>query len=116
MRLVISDDHKGLLAAIDATLPGTSWQRCRTHFMRNLLCRVPKSAQPFVATLVHTIFAQPSGEEVAAQLARVVEQLHRRFSQAAELLVGAAADITAFAAFPVAHSGGRSGRTTLRSA
>ena len=103
VQLVISDDHRGLTRAIDAHLSGASWQRCRTHFMRNLLARVPRSAQPFVATLVRTIFAQPSAAEVAAQLERASEQLARRFPAAAELLERAAPDITAFAAFPPAH-------------
>ena len=58
--LVISDAHVGLVDAIRATLPGASWQRCRTHFMRNLLTRVPKSAQAMVATLVRTTFAHPT--------------------------------------------------------
>jgi len=80
-----------------------TWGVCRTHFMRNLLCRVPKSAQPFVATMVRTVFAQPSAEEVQAQLGRVVEQLEARFPQVAAMLEDAAPDVTAFAAFPVEH-------------
>ncbi len=79
VKLVISDDHKGLKAALAAELPGSSWQRCRTHFMRNLLTRVPKSAQDLVASLVRSIFAQPSADEVWAQHGRVVEQLEKRF-------------------------------------
>ena len=103
VRLVISDDHKGLVAAIAAVLPGCAWQRCRTHFMKNLLCRVPRSAQPFVATLVRTIFAQPSADEVQAQLGRVVVQLEGRFPDVARMLEEAAADITAFSSFPLEH-------------
>ena len=53
---VTSDAHPGLKDAIAATLPGASWQRCRTHFMTNLLTRVPKAAQSAVATLVRSIF------------------------------------------------------------
>ncbi len=83
MRLVVSDDPQGLTGAIAAVLPGCAWQRCRTHFMRNVLCRVPRSAQPFVATLVRTIFAQPSAEEVEAQLKRVIAQLESRLPEVA---------------------------------
>jgi putative transposase len=103
VRLVISDDHAGLLGALEAVLPGTCWQRCRTHFMRNLLCRVPKATQPFVATMVRTIFAQPSREEVAAQLARVSEQLEARFAEVASMIKNAGPDISAFAGFPPEH-------------
>jgi transposase-like protein len=98
--LVTSDAHQGLVDAIAATLPGASWQRCRTHFMRNLLTRVPKSAQPFVATLVRSIFAQPDAASVHEQHARVVEQLAERFPAAAELLEDAGPDILAFTAVP----------------
>lgn len=103
VKLVISDDHRGLVAAIAAVLPGCSWQRCRTHFMRNVLCRVPRSAQTFVATLVRTIFAQPSAEEVQAQLARVTLQLEGRFPEVARMLEEAGTDITAFSSFPIEH-------------
>jgi len=103
VRLVISDDHRGLVAAVQAVLPGASWQRCRTHFMRNLLAKVPKSAQPFVGTLVRSIFAQASAAEVHAQLHRVVEQLEERFPEAAKLLEEAGPDITAFSSFPQEH-------------
>ena len=103
VRLVISDDHAGLVAAIAAVLPGASWQRCRTHFVWNLLTRVPKAAQPFVATLVRSIFAQPAREEVEAQHARVLEQLTERFPAAAELLEIAREDILAFRSLPFEH-------------
>jgi putative transposase len=103
VRLVISDDHRGLKQAIAAVLPGAAWQGCRTHFMRNPLTRVPRSAQALVATLARSIFAQPTAEEVRAQHGRVVEQLDGRFREAAALLIEAAEDILAFAAFPTEH-------------
>jgi putative transposase len=103
VRLVSSDAHPGLVDAIAATLPGASWQRCRTHFMRNLLTRVPKSAQSFVATMVRTIFAQPDAQTVHEQHARIVAQLEERFPDAAALLDQAAPDLLAFTAFPKDH-------------
>jgi transposase-like protein len=103
VRLVISDAHPGLVDAIASTLPGTSWQRCRTHFLRNLLAKVPKSAGPFVATLVRSIFAQPDAAAVHAQLERVLEQLADRSAAAAEMLGEAGPDILAFTGFPQPH-------------
>jgi transposase-like protein len=103
VKLCTSDAHPGLVDAIAATLPGAGWQRCRTHFMRNLLTRVPKSAQSFVATMVRTIFAQPDAETVYEQHARIVEQLAARFPDAAALLDEAAPDLLAFTPFPKEH-------------
>ena len=101
--LVISDAHQGLVDAIASTLPGSSWQRCRTHYMRNLLTRVPKSAQAMVATLVRTIFAQPDRDSVLAQFDRVVAQLLEQFPDAGDHLADAAGDLLAFTGFPKEH-------------
>ncbi len=103
VKLVSSDAHPGLVDAIAATLTGAAWQRCRTHFMRNLLTRVPKSAQSFVATMVRTIFAQPDAATVHEQHARIVAQLETRFPEAAALLDEAGPDLLAFTGFPKEH-------------
>jgi putative transposase len=103
VRLVTSDAHPGLVDAIAATLAGAAWQRCRTHFMRNLLTRVPKSAQGFVATMVRTIFAQPDADTVREQYARVLAQLEGRFPEAAALLEEAGPEILAFTCQPKEH-------------
>ena len=101
--LVTSDAHPGLVDAIAATLPGASWQRCRTHFVRNLQTRVPKSAQSLVATLVRSIFAQPDAESVWEQHHRVCDQLGERFPAATDMLQDAATDLLAFTATPKEH-------------
>ena len=102
VELVISDAHAGLKEAIAAVLPGASWQRCRTHFMRNLLCRVPKSAQALVATLVRTVFAQPDTASTwASMLASSTSWTSG--SAAAQLLADAAGELLAFTAFPKEH-------------
>src|SRR5271170_7911298 len=96
--LVISDDHAGLVNAIASVLPGAAWQRCRAHYARNLLTRVPKTAQPWVSTLVRTIFEQPDAASVRAQHAQVVTALEAKFPAAAAHLDDARDDILAFAA------------------
>jgi len=76
-------------------------QRCQTHFMRNLLTKVPKSAQGSVATLVRSVFAQPTRKEVWAQYQRVVAELEGRFPQAVAMLEEGGEQVLAFSAFPV---------------
>ena len=96
---VTSDAHSGLREAIESTLPGSSWQRCRTHFMTNLLTKVPKAAQNAVATLVRSIFTQPDATTVRQQFRHVVEQLEQRFPDATKKLEDAEEEILAFTAF-----------------
>jgi len=104
VQLVISDDHPGLVDAIETAIPGGSWQRCRTHYLRNLLTKVPRSAEAMVATMVRSIFAQPSAEEVWAQRRRVTDHLTGMgLDQATEHLDTAAPEILAFTGFPKAH-------------
>ena len=100
VKLVTSDDHAGLVNAIGSVLPGAAWQRCRTHYHRNLLTRVPKTAQPWVSTLVRTIFEQPGADSVRAQHAHVVDALTIKLPQAAAHLDEARDEILAFTAFP----------------
>lgn len=101
--LVVSDAHEGLKKAIGTALGGATWQRCRAHAARNLLSKVPRSAQDLVGTLIRTIFAQPDATSVWAQLERVVDQLTPRFPEVAAALVDMAPDILAFSSFPKEH-------------
>lgn len=94
------DDHAGLANATAPVLPGAAWQRCRAHYHRNLLTRVPKSARPWVPTLARTIFEQPDAASVRAQHAQVARALEAKLPQAAARLDEARDDILAFAPFP----------------
>ena len=95
-----SDDHAGLVSAIASVLPGAVWQRCRTHYHRNALTRVPKSAQPWVSTLVRTVFEQPDAALARARHAQVDSALEAKPPQAAAHLDEARDDILALTGFP----------------
>ena len=101
--LVISDAHTGLKTAIRKAFTGAAWQRCRVHFMRNLLARVPKGHAEMVAATVRTIFAQPDPVSTRDQLRLVADMLRERHPAVSDLLLEAEADVTAYAGFPQAH-------------
>jgi transposase-like protein len=103
VQLVISDHHLGLKQAIGAVFVGAAWQRCRVHFMRNVLARVPKASAEMVAAAIRTIFAQPDAEHVRTQLDEVARMLDAQFPDVATMLRDAAEDLLAFSGFPVAH-------------
>ena len=100
VRLVTSDAHAGLTAAIAATLAGASWQRCRTHYAANLMSATPKSSWGWVKALLHSIYDQPDAESVHAQFDRVVDALAEKLPNVADHLDHARTDILAFTAFP----------------
>ena len=100
VQLVTSDAHRGLVDAIGAALPGASWQRCRTHYLRDLLTQVPKSQGRWVATMVRTVFDQPDSDEVHAQFDRVVAALEAKLPKAADHLGDAREQLLAFTGFP----------------
>lgn len=98
--LVTSDAHAGLVAAIGATLPGASWQRCRTHYTVNLMSITPKASWPWVRTLLHSVFDQADTESVDAQYDRMLDTLSEKLPKTAAHLDAARADLLAFTAFP----------------
>jgi putative transposase len=100
--LVTSDAHRGLTEAIGATLPGASWQRCRTHYAANLMSVTPKSAWGWVRALLHSVYDQPDAASVHAQFGRVLDALTEKLPQVAAHLDAARGDILAFTAFPKA--------------
>jgi putative transposase len=103
VQLVISDAHTGLTNAIGSVLLGAAWQRCRVHFLRNLLDRVPKGHQEMVAAAVRTVFAQPDQASVRGQLDMIAGMLGRQFPKVEQMLRDGCDEVTAFTAFPAAH-------------
>ncbi len=103
VRLVTSDAHEGLKAAIAAVLHGASWQRCRVHFVRNALALVPRSAAELVAATIRTVFTQPDPASSREQWRRVADGFRERFPKLAALLDDAEAEVLAYLAVPRAH-------------
>lgn len=101
--LVISDAHEGLKAAIGSVLLGSSWQRCRVHFTRNVLDAVSKTNAEMVAAAIRTIFAQPDATHVTEQFEVIATMLARSHPKVAAMLTDAREDLLAFTAFPIAH-------------
>ena len=100
VQLVTADAHAGLVAAIGATLPGASWQRCRTHYAVNLMAQTPKTSWPGVRALLHSVYDQPDAKAVDAQYDRVLETLAERLPKVAAHLEEDRPDLTAFTVFP----------------
>jgi len=103
VKLVISDAHTGLKKAISTVFQGASWQRCRVHFMRNVLSIVPRASQEVVASMIRTIFAQPEAKPVQAQFDEVIRVLTPSHPKAAQMLLDAREDVLAFCGFPPKH-------------
>ena len=103
VQLVISDAHEGLKQAVAGVLTGSTWQRCRVHFLRNLLAHVPAGDAEMVAAYVRTIFAAPDAPAARTQLGTVTDALADRYPKAAAMLADATEDLLAYATFPRAH-------------
>jgi transposase-like protein len=102
VKLVISDSHEGLKAAINQVL-GATWQRCRVHFMRNLLAYAPKGQHSMIAAAVRTVFTQPDRATAGEAWRHVADQLRQRFPKLAAVMDEAEHDVLAFMDFPRAH-------------
>jgi putative transposase len=103
VQLVTSDAHEGLKGAMAKVLTGTAWQRCRVHFMRNVLAHIPKGDKSMVAAAIRTIFAQHSQEAARQQLAEVVRVMETRWPKAAEVLAAGEDDVLVYMTFPPEH-------------
>jgi putative transposase len=100
VQLVTSDAHRGLIEAIGASLPGATWQRCRTHYAANLMSATPKTSWPSVKTMLHSVYDQPDAASVHAQYDRLIDAVEGPLPKVAGHLEAARADVLAFTGFP----------------
>lgn len=101
--LVISDAHQGLRRAIDEVFLGASWQRCRVHFLRNLLALVPKDGQGMVLAAMRLVFQQPDKAGVSEELRALADRLSDRLPRVSAALLAAEEEILAHMEFPSEH-------------
>ena len=102
VKLVVSDAHEGIKAAVAKVL-ATTWQRCRVHFMRNALAHAGRSGRRVVSAFVATAFAQNDAEAARVQWRRVADQLRAKLPKLAALMDDAEADVLAYMTFPAQH-------------
>lgn len=102
VKLVISDSHEGIKAAVSKVLTAT-WQRCRVHFMRNVLAHAGKSGRRVVSAFIATAFAQNDAQAARQQWRHVADQLRSSVPKLAVLMDQAEVDVLAYMSFPAAH-------------
>jgi putative transposase len=103
VRLVVTDQHAGLVAAVRKVMLGAAWQRCRVHFLRNVFSVIDRDSGEMVAATIRTIFTQPTAGLVRTQLDTVADMLGAQFPKVKAMLLEAKEDLTAFADFPPRH-------------
>ncbi len=104
MRLVISDDHEGIKAAVFGELPGVDWQRCVVHFVRNVLAHVPASSMAEVAEDLKAVFKVRREKTARALAEEFVEQLHgERFGKAVSLFEAGIRSALTYLRYPGSH-------------
>jgi putative transposase len=103
VQLVIADAHLGLRQAVAAVMAGAAVQRCRVHFLSNVLAQVPKGSAEMVAAAIRTIFAQPDATHVHDQLDVIAGMLGRQFPKLEAMLRDSAEELLAFTSFPIGH-------------
>src|SRR6185312_10183592 len=102
VKLVVSDAHEGIKAAVSRIFTAT-WQRCRVHFMRNALAHAGRSGKRVVSAFIATAFAQNDARQATAQWRRVADQLRPKLPKLATLMDQAEADVLAYMSFPQQH-------------